>query len=163
MGCSDKGNSRKNRWILLRSIRSVAMLAGKRRRESPVASEDSPDRGCSCQSVAVMIAAIVVPAGIRSITRMRACLVSGRIAVFEDEGAGRVRDPDLLVDREVERAAALPGLRRVAAAYYCSPYSASSDSKFWSCWRDSSGDVFVACGENLKSRDFGINPYKTEN
>src|SRR6195256_3680604 len=53
-----------------------------------------------------MIAAIVVPAGIRSITRMRACLVSGRIAVFEDEGASRVRDLDLLVDREVERAAA---------------------------------------------------------
>src|ERR1700682_4507906 len=53
-----------------------------------------------------MIAAIVVPAGIRSITRMRACLVSGRIAVFEDEGASRVRDLNLLVDREVERAAA---------------------------------------------------------
>jgi len=32
--------------------------------------------------------------------------VSGRIAVFEDEGASRVRDLDLLVDREVERAAA---------------------------------------------------------
>jgi hypothetical protein len=58
------------------------------------------------QGVAVMVAAIVVPAGIRSITRMRACLVSGRIAVFEDEGASRVRDLDLLVDREVERAAA---------------------------------------------------------
>src|SRR6266403_966194 len=58
------------------------------------------------QSVAVMIAAIVVPAGIRSIARMRACLVSGRITVFEDEGASRVRDLDLLVDREVERAAA---------------------------------------------------------
>src|SRR6266404_8574299 len=53
-----------------------------------------------------MIAAIVVPAGIRSIARMRACLVSGRIAVFEDEGSSRVRDLDLLVDREVERAAA---------------------------------------------------------
>jgi hypothetical protein len=51
-----------------------------------------------------MIAAIVVPAGIRSIARMRACLVSGRIAVFEDEGASR--DLDLLLDREVERAAA---------------------------------------------------------
>jgi len=32
--------------------------------------------------------------------------VSGRIAVFEDEGASRVRDLDLPVDREVERAAA---------------------------------------------------------
>jgi len=54
-----------------------------------------------------MIAAIVVPAGIRSIARMRACLVSGRIAVFEDEGASRMRDLVLFVDREVERAAAL--------------------------------------------------------
>jgi hypothetical protein len=53
-----------------------------------------------------MIAAIVVPAGIRSIARMRACLVSGRIAVFEEEGASRVRELDLLVDREAERAAA---------------------------------------------------------
>jgi hypothetical protein len=53
-----------------------------------------------------MIAAIVVPAGIRSNARMRACLVSGRIAVFEDEGASRVRDLDLLVDREMDRAAA---------------------------------------------------------
>src|SRR5258707_4282422 len=53
-----------------------------------------------------MTGASVLPAGIRSITRMRACLVSGRIAVFEDEGASRVRDLDLLVDREVERAAA---------------------------------------------------------
>src|SRR5258708_35553296 len=53
-----------------------------------------------------MIAATVVPAGARSIARMRACLVSGRIGVF-DEGAGRVRDLDLLVDREVGRGAAL--------------------------------------------------------
>src|ERR1700676_2004848 len=65
-----------------------------------------PRTECCCQSVAVMIAAIVVPAGIRSITRMRACLVSGRIAVFEDEGASRVGDLNLLVDREVERAVA---------------------------------------------------------
>jgi hypothetical protein len=34
-------------------------------------------------------------------------LVSGRIAVFEDEGASRVRDLDLLVDREMGRAATL--------------------------------------------------------
>src|SRR5258706_12907995 len=65
-----------------------------------------PRTECCCQSVAVMIAATVVPAGARSIARMRACLVSGRIAVF-DEGAGRVRDLDLLVDREVGRVAAL--------------------------------------------------------
>src|SRR6266403_5951475 len=59
-----------------------------------------PRTECCCQSVAVMIAAIVVPAGVRSIAMIRACLVSGRIAVFEDEGASRVRVLDLLVDRE---------------------------------------------------------------
>src|SRR6267142_135011 len=53
-----------------------------------------------------MIAAIVGPAGVRSIVMIRACLVSGRIAVFEDEGANRMRVLDLLVDREVERTAA---------------------------------------------------------
>jgi hypothetical protein len=37
---------------------------------------------------------------------IRACLVSGRIAVFEDEGADRMRVLDLLVDRELERTAA---------------------------------------------------------
>src|SRR5712672_3126157 len=54
-----------------------------------------------------MIAAIVAPAGVRSIAMIRACLVSGRIAIFEDEGASQVRVLDLLADREVERAAAL--------------------------------------------------------
>jgi hypothetical protein len=39
---------------------------------------------------------------------MRACFVPGRIVVFkDDEGASRVRDLDLLVDREMGRAAAL--------------------------------------------------------
>ena len=38
---------------------------------------------------------------------MRACLVAGRVVVFEDEGADRVRDVDLLVFREAERVAAL--------------------------------------------------------
>ena len=37
---------------------------------------------------------------------MRACFLSGRIAVFEDEGASRVRGLDLPVDREVGRGAA---------------------------------------------------------
>src|SRR5712671_5260984 len=54
-----------------------------------------------------MIAAIVVPAGVRSIAMIRACLVSGRIAVFADEGADRMRVLDLLVDREMGPAAAL--------------------------------------------------------
>jgi hypothetical protein len=60
-----------------------------------------------------MIAAIVVPGGIRNIAMMRACLVAGRIVVFESEGAGRVRVLDLLVDREVERAAAF-GSKKLA-------------------------------------------------
>ncbi len=38
---------------------------------------------------------------------MRACLVSGRVTVFEDEGAGRERVLDLLVVRATERAEAL--------------------------------------------------------
>ena len=50
-----------------------------------------------------MIAAIVAPAGLRSIARMRACLVSGRVTVFEDEGADRERGLDLLVVRAAER------------------------------------------------------------
>jgi hypothetical protein len=39
------------------------------------------------------------PVGIRSIARMRACLVSGRIVVCEDEGAIALCDLDLLVER----------------------------------------------------------------
>src|SRR5713226_9249818 len=54
-----------------------------------------------------MIAAIVAPAGVRSIARMRACLVSGRVTVFEDEGADRERGLDLLVVRAAERVEAL--------------------------------------------------------
>src|SRR5258708_38547294 len=50
-----------------------------------------------------MIAAIVAPAGVRSIARMRACLVSGRVTVFEDEGADRERGLDLLVVRAALR------------------------------------------------------------
>jgi hypothetical protein len=38
---------------------------------------------------------------------MRACLVSGWVTVFEDEGAGRERGLDLLVVREAERMEAL--------------------------------------------------------
>jgi hypothetical protein len=45
--------------------------------------------------VAVMIAAIVAPAGVRSIARMRACLVPGRTADFDDAGPDRLRDVDL--------------------------------------------------------------------
>jgi hypothetical protein len=54
-----------------------------------------------------MIAAIVAPAGVRNIARMRACLVSGRVEVFGDECADRERGLDLLVARAAERAGAL--------------------------------------------------------
>jgi hypothetical protein len=54
-----------------------------------------------------MIAAIVAPAGVRSIARMRACLVSGRVEVFGVESADRERGVDLLVVRAAERVEAL--------------------------------------------------------
>ena len=54
-----------------------------------------------------MIAAIVAPAGVRSIVRMRACLVSGRVVVFGDECVDRERGLDLLVVRAAERVEAL--------------------------------------------------------
>jgi len=40
------------------------------------------------------------------------------------------------------------GLHRNAAAYKRPPPSTSSDSKFWYCWRNSSGCVFVARWDN---------------
>src|SRR5258708_2340954 len=54
-----------------------------------------------------MIAAIVAPAGVRSIARMRACLVSGRVELFGDECADRERGLDLLVVRAAGRVACL--------------------------------------------------------
>src|SRR6266849_3277733 len=54
-----------------------------------------------------MIAAIVAPAGIRSIARMRACLVSGRVEVFGNECADRDRGLHFLVVRAAERVEAL--------------------------------------------------------
>src|ERR1700730_18517678 len=66
-----------------------------------------PRTECCCHSVIVMIAATVAPAGVRSIARMRACLVSGRVEVFDDERADRERGLDLLVVRAAERVEAL--------------------------------------------------------
>ena len=43
----------------------------------------NPRTECCCQSVAVMIAAIVAPAGVRSIAMMRACLVLGSYVGLE--------------------------------------------------------------------------------
>src|ERR1700682_3128538 len=65
-----------------------------------------PRTECCCQSVAVMIAAIVAPAGVRSIETIRLCLVSGRDADLDEAGADRLRDAGLAVLRAVERVAA---------------------------------------------------------
>src|SRR6476620_5676087 len=62
-----------------------------------------PRTECCCQSVTVMIAAIVAPVGIRSIAMMRACLVSGPAADLDDAGADRLREAGLAVFRAVER------------------------------------------------------------
>src|ERR1022692_3597653 len=66
-----------------------------------------PRTECCCHSVAVMMAAIVVPAGARSIAMMRACLVSVRTADFDDAAADRARDLPLLIFRAAERVATL--------------------------------------------------------
>jgi hypothetical protein len=50
-----------------------------------------------------MMAAIVAPAGARSIAIMRACLVSGRTADFDDTDADRVRDLPLPIFRALDR------------------------------------------------------------
>jgi hypothetical protein len=74
-----------------------------------------------------MIAATVAPAGVRSIARIRACLLSGRVEVFGDESADRKPGFDLLVVRAAERVEALDfdldfvmgsshGVRRPSAA-----------------------------------------------
>src|SRR5436853_5420585 len=63
-----------------------------------------PRTECCCHSVTVMIAAIVAPAGVRSIAMMRACLVSDRAADL-DAGGADLLDAGLVVFR-VERVAA---------------------------------------------------------
>src|SRR6202171_3831911 len=65
-----------------------------------------PRTECCCQSVAAIIAAIVAPAGARSMATIWACLVPGRVAGLGDAGADRLRDVGLAVFRAVERVAA---------------------------------------------------------
>jgi hypothetical protein len=69
-------------------------------------SKKAPNR-VLLHSVAVMMAAIVVPAGARSIAMMRARLVSGRAASLDDAGVDRVRDLPLLIFRAAEWVAIL--------------------------------------------------------
>src|ERR1700676_4983396 len=66
-----------------------------------------PRTECCCHSVAVMIAARVARARVRSIARMRGGLVSGRVEVFGDECADRERGLALRVVRAAERVVAL--------------------------------------------------------
>ena len=74
--------------------------------ETELLADNTSEKSAHRMLLPMSGAAIVVPAGVRSIAMIRACLVSGRIAVFEDDGANRMRVLDLLVDREVERTAA---------------------------------------------------------
>src|SRR5258708_35342177 len=94
---------------LMRYIRPLSVTSETRPRPSFLRTTPArkPRTECCCQSVAVMIAAIVAPAGIRNIAMMRACLVSGRAAVFEEAGANRARALGLPVLRVAVRAAAL--------------------------------------------------------
>src|SRR5205823_14571863 len=60
-----------------------------------------PRTECCCHPVAVMRAAMVAPAGVRSIARMRACLVSVR--VVDVDCTERERGLDLLGFRAAAR------------------------------------------------------------
>src|SRR5258708_6433111 len=86
------------------SVRSETRLRPSFLRTTPARK---PRTECCCHSVAVMMAAIVAPAGVRSIARMRACLVLGRVEVFGVESADREQGLDLLVVRAAERVEAL--------------------------------------------------------
>src|SRR5258707_7802961 len=66
----------------------------------------NPRTECCCQPVAVMIAAIVAPAGVRSSATIRLCLVSGRDADLDEAGADLARDAPLRALWAVERVAA---------------------------------------------------------
>src|SRR6202171_3968796 len=92
------------RWTRPFSVSSEVRFKPSFLRTTPA---KKPRTECCCHSVAVMIAAIVAPAGVRSIAMMRACLVAGRAADFDDAGVGRLRDLDLLDFGEAERLAAL--------------------------------------------------------
>src|SRR5258707_12049993 len=63
-----------------------------------------PRTECRCQSVAAMIAAIVAPAGVRSIAMMRACLVLGRVGDLDAASTDCSRDLGLLAFRAGKRA-----------------------------------------------------------
>src|ERR1700736_5463944 len=94
---------------LIRETRPLSVCSETRFKPSFLRTTPArkPRTECCCHSVAVMIAAIVAPAGVRSIARMRACLVPGRVEVFGDECADREPGLDLLVVRATVRVEAL--------------------------------------------------------
>src|SRR5467141_3508490 len=65
-----------------------------------------PRTECCCQSVAVMIAAIVAPAGVWSMATIRLCFVSGRAAGLDEAGTDLPRDLALRAFRTIGRVAA---------------------------------------------------------
>src|SRR5258708_1350338 len=71
----------------------------------PTTPGRTPRVECCCQSVAVMIAGMGGPVGIRNIAMMRAWLVSGLAADLDGAGADRLRATGLAVFRAVERVA----------------------------------------------------------
>src|SRR4030088_3036397 len=89
---------------LMRETRPLSVCSETKLRPSFLRTTPArkPRTECCCQSVAVIIAAIVAPAGDRSIATMRVFLVSGFAAVFKEPSV----DFALPVFRVVERAAA---------------------------------------------------------
>src|SRR5258708_3902401 len=86
-----------------------------------------PRTECCCQSVAVMIAAIVAPAGVRSIATIRLCFVSARGADLDEAGADLARDAAFRIFRAVERVAAFGldfGLVMGSSEVYAAPSAA---------------------------------------
>src|SRR5258707_6393862 len=93
---------------LMRYTRPISVCSETRLRPSFLRTTPArkPRTECCCHSVAAIIAAIVAPAGARSMATIWACLVPGRVADLGDAGADRLRDVGLAVFRAIERVAA---------------------------------------------------------
>src|SRR5258707_15672075 len=93
---------------LMRYTRPLSVCSETRLRPSFLRTTPArkPRTECCCQSVTVMIAAIVAPVGIRNIAIMRACLVSGSAVDLDNAGVDRLREAGLAVFRAVKRVAA---------------------------------------------------------
>src|SRR4051794_37407122 len=91
------------RYILPFPVGSDTRLSPSFLRTTPARN---PRTECCCQPIAVMIVAIVAPAGARSIATIRLCLVSGRDADLDEAGANCLRGAGLAVLRAFGRVAA---------------------------------------------------------